>query len=116
MKAMAAVDKRGIRQESVARESCERDRRRLRNQGGLSCQAGGRQGVPANVVIGRLLKRIDDDVRHVRPTDGAECLADRQSGASIRESDLNDNVSVVSNEYVTQHVAVGGRECDALEI
>jgi len=25
-------------------------------------------------------------------------------------------VSVVSNEYVTQNVAVGGGECDALEI
>jgi hypothetical protein len=62
------------------------------------------------------LKWIDDDVRHVSTANGTECLSDREGGAAIGESHLNDNVSVVSNEDITQNVAIRGGERDALEI
>jgi hypothetical protein len=101
MKAMAAIDKRGIGLELIACKTCERDRRWLGNQGGLSGQIGGNQGVPPNVVVRRGLKRIDDDVSHVGSADRTECLTDRQRRASVREAHFNDDVSAVADERVT---------------
>ena len=74
------------------------------------------QRVQAHVLIRRRLKRVDDDMRHVRVTGRAECFTDGQRRASVREPDFDHHVSTMTNYCVTQRVAVGRWQSDALEV
>jgi hypothetical protein len=116
VEAMAAIDERRIGRESLVREACERDRGHLVDERGPIGQTGGDDGVPAHVVVRRRLKRVDHDVRRVRPASDAERLPDRQRRASIRQPDLDHGASAVGDEQVAQNVAVRLGQRDALEV
>ena len=113
---MAAIDERRIGGKPVGRKAGERDGRRLFDEGGLDLQPGGNHHVAAHVFICGRLKRVDDDVRHVRLPRQAERLSDRQGGASVGETDFDHDVSPVSDERVTESVAVRRGESHALEV
>src|SRR5262249_2980343 len=113
---MAAIDEGRIGGECISRQARERDRGWLTDESGVIRKCGGTHFGPADVTIGRRLKRVDDDVRYMRRTTRAKCLTNRESGASVGQPDFDDNVRTVRHECVAQNVAVHGGQRHALEV
>lgn len=113
---MASVHERRVGHESLGREPRERDGRRLFDERRPGGEPGGLQHLAPHVLVGGRLKRIDDDVRHVRQARRAEGFPDRQRGAAVRQPDFDHDAGPVRGEQVTQAVAVGGGQRNTLEV
>jgi len=117
VKAMAAVDERGVGREPLVSQARQRDRRRVSDEGGLRLEAGGDQRLPSNVVVCGRLEGVDDDMRDLLPSRRRqECFTDRERRASVRQPDFDYDTRPVGDEHVTQYVAVRGGQRYALEV
>ena len=85
MKAVTAIDKGRIGREPVCRQACERDGGGFLDERGVAGQAGGLHRIPPHIVKRLRLERVDDDVRDVPRTGGAEGFADGDLGAGGSE-------------------------------